>query len=437
MDETRLKRSPVKIRIQNYQSIEDATLEVDGFRTIVGRTNIGKSAIMRAISSAILNDPVIGKVRKGSKFCTVDLSSKGWGFRWEKGDGGVNRYTIGGKVYDKIGQKQLDEVVRMGFGSVRIGDQEIQPWWAPQFNPLFLLDKSGPQVTDFISEVSRLTVLQDAIVMAARAKRKATDEAKAKSDESVSLRDKVSRVSGLDPLLKLQEDLDGQQESISEYEGRVASGERVQSKMADAASKIKALSDVSRVSVPADKVGDQVSALSSMNAHWRGLEAYAHKIISLRDIPKIHVPDPPSTEMESLVAAGRLSYVGPLKLSVAALEKIGAVKVPDPVGAEDYDRILKASEMKPQLAALAFQVSVLSAPTRIPEAPDGFPETTAGLALAEGTVGAAADVASLEARLSSLELSLAALDKELESIPSCPTCKRPVAGPHAHAVTGS
>jgi len=56
MGEEKSELYPVKIRIKNFQSIEDLEIEVRGFTAITGKTNIGKSAIMRAISSAMLGD---------------------------------------------------------------------------------------------------------------------------------------------------------------------------------------------------------------------------------------------------------------------------------------------------------------------------------------------------------------------------------------------
>ena len=126
-----MELQPVKVGIKCFQSIDVLDFEVFGFTAITGRSNIGKSAIMRAISRSIMNDPVINMVRRGEKFVTVELNSDKWGYKWEKGDGnGINRYTIGDRILDKTGQNQLLEIKEMGFGSIRIGDDDIHPWWA-------------------------------------------------------------------------------------------------------------------------------------------------------------------------------------------------------------------------------------------------------------------------------------------------------------------
>lgn len=431
------KLDPVRIRVKNFQSVEDVDFEVRGFTCITGKTNIGKSAVMRAVSSAILNDPVVGKVRKGSQFSTVEISSSGWGFKWEKGERGVNRYTIGDKVYDKIGQRQLDEIVAMGFGSVKVGDHEIQPWWASQFFPLFLLDKSGPQVTDFISEVSRLTVLQDAIVIAARGKRQASDEAKVKAEESSRLKDRVSKVAGLDPLIKLRSELDDQADSIRSYEERLSAGESLHRRMEESASKIRSLSGVTSVRVPKEDLGPAVEALSSMYGHWRSLESCAHRVISLRDVSKIPPLNPPDDEHDRLMSLSRFAKIGALRKSVDAMKGVSGVSVPDPSGAKDaLDRLTALSPHQALIGRLRISVAALSAVVSVPDDPDGVLEAKDAIVRMEEASRLSAEIKSLESKIRSLEKDLKAVDKDLSSIPSCPTCSRPVSpgSPgHSHA----
>ena len=166
--------NPIEVRIQNFQSIKDVSFRIHGFTTITGKTNIGKSAIVRAIAKSILNAPVTNMVRHGEKFCEVELHSEGWGFRWQKAEKGVNRYYIDGKEnpLDSVGRGQVQEIADFGFGSIKIGESKyLYPWYASQFDPIFLLNQSGPAITDFISEVSRLDILQNGIVICNKKKK--------------------------------------------------------------------------------------------------------------------------------------------------------------------------------------------------------------------------------------------------------------------------
>ena len=56
----------VDVEIRNFQSIEKATIKIDGFTVVVGRSNIGKSALVRAVKAALTGAPVSSFVRHSS-----------------------------------------------------------------------------------------------------------------------------------------------------------------------------------------------------------------------------------------------------------------------------------------------------------------------------------------------------------------------------------
>ena len=122
---------PVHVEIENFQSIKSLKFDINGFTCITGKTNIGKSSILRAISSAISNRPVINFVRKGHKSCSVMLQSNcdvnPWGFEWEKFEKGSNKYKILGKneTLENTGSGQLSHVTEMGFRGVQINEKEL------------------------------------------------------------------------------------------------------------------------------------------------------------------------------------------------------------------------------------------------------------------------------------------------------------------------
>src|SRR5512137_438933 len=106
----------IEVEVRDFQSIERATIRIDGFTTLVGRSNIGKSAFVRAVQAAITGAPVGAYVRhaalcprKTRKLkecrcqCSVHVKTEGFDMLWEKGDF-INRYTFNGVVYDKVNQ---------------------------------------------------------------------------------------------------------------------------------------------------------------------------------------------------------------------------------------------------------------------------------------------------------------------------------------------
>ena len=45
------------VEIRNFQSIDHVHLRVEGFTALVGRSNIGKSAVVRAVKAALTGYP--------------------------------------------------------------------------------------------------------------------------------------------------------------------------------------------------------------------------------------------------------------------------------------------------------------------------------------------------------------------------------------------
>lgn len=392
--------NPVRIKIQNFQSIEEVTIDVDGFTCITGPTNVGKSAIIRAISSAILNNPVGGMVRKGASFCSVELQSKDWGFKWEKNDKGVNRVWLPGKdkPLDKLGQTQVLEVAKMGFISIQVGDDEVQPWFAPQFQskgrgPLFLLDQSGPRVTDFISEVSRLTVLQDAIVLASRGKRRLNDAAKSKSEEANKLKETLTRLSGIESLIGLVSDLDGQYRSIEEYEKKIEIGEKILRKVAQHREIMEVLDKAPNISIPKDNCKDLIQKMRTLGYHWRSLNSAAQRVIVVRGQP-VQVP-------EGVEA----------KQSIEKLKKISAIS--------SRMRTLKAAS------------TLFDATVNIPSPPSGIHELRKLSVFSRKIQALRQEIKSMDQKMESIQSQLSEVQFEIESIPSCPTCLRPMSPEHA------
>ncbi|KKL16634.1 hypothetical protein LCGC14_2493640, partial [marine sediment metagenome] len=54
-----------RIHIKNFQSVEDATLELGNLTCLVGAGDCGKSAFLRAIRAVCLNDAVDEDIRHG------------------------------------------------------------------------------------------------------------------------------------------------------------------------------------------------------------------------------------------------------------------------------------------------------------------------------------------------------------------------------------
>lgn len=96
------------VRIQSFEAHDDTTIEFgEGMNSIVGLSNSGKSAIIRALMVVVDNEWSKDMVRTGSEFCRVRVETeRGW-VEAERGEK-VNRWRCqenGGEIqcYQKVG----------------------------------------------------------------------------------------------------------------------------------------------------------------------------------------------------------------------------------------------------------------------------------------------------------------------------------------------
>ena len=103
------------VEIHNFQSIKEATIEVDGFTVISGRNNSGKTSPLRAILAVFTNPPIGAFLRHGEKKLSVEIRfDDGKWVRWEKDDKGKAVYVVNGIRLQNVGRSVPPEVLALG-----------------------------------------------------------------------------------------------------------------------------------------------------------------------------------------------------------------------------------------------------------------------------------------------------------------------------------
>lgn len=210
----------VKIRVRDFQSIEDAEIEVSGLTVITGANNTGKSAMLRAVYGAFTNARGTKYVRHGRDQCAVTLTfGDGRTVTWEKGEK-VNRYTVDGKVLDKVGTGVPVELESLGVVPITASGREIWPQFAPQFTgQVFLLDQPGSVLAESIADVSRVGVLNEALRNAQSDRRTLSSELKVRLGDVARYEAQEASFAGLDDVEELArqaEDLKAEARGLTE-----------------------------------------------------------------------------------------------------------------------------------------------------------------------------------------------------------------------------
>ena len=212
----------IKVRIQNFQSIEDAEVEIDGFTVITGPNNSGKSALMRAIRGVFTNAPAGPLVRHGAKHLSVGLAfPDGSTVLWEKGSK-LNRYTVNGKELSSVGRGVPPEVSALGIQEVKAASDRLWPQIAEQFTgSLFLVNRPGSVVAEALSDVDRVGTLTEALRLSESDRRSCASELKIRRKDLHTHQEQAATYEGLDEVLKAVSDWEDRQQELTRDESEL------------------------------------------------------------------------------------------------------------------------------------------------------------------------------------------------------------------------
>ena len=200
----------MKVRVRNFQSIKDATIEVKGFTVVTGTNNSGKSALVRALRGAFQNSKGSSFVRHGEATAKVDIDfDDGKNLYWEKGKDTKPTYCVNKGTLLHPGQGVPVEVEALGVVPITAGGKELWPQFAPQFTgQVFLLDQPGSVLAEAVADVERVSQLNEALRISESDRRAANSELRVRRADLVRLTKKLERFDGLDDIQRQIEALE-------------------------------------------------------------------------------------------------------------------------------------------------------------------------------------------------------------------------------------
>lgn len=188
----------MKIKVENFQSIKSAEIEVKGLTVIAGENSIGKSALARAFAGAFSNLRGNAHVRMGESHSSVLISFEdGNEVLWEKGKK-VNRYEVNGKEIAKVGSGVPDEVKALGVTSVEVDGKEFFPQIAKQFQTIFLIDQPPSALSSALSDVEVIQQLERSSATARSEIRDIKSRMKVKREDLEKAQSNLTKFEGFD-----------------------------------------------------------------------------------------------------------------------------------------------------------------------------------------------------------------------------------------------
>jgi DNA repair protein SbcC/Rad50 len=146
-----------RIKLTNFQSHEDTDISFEsGLNVLVGQSDSGKTAILRALRWVFWNRPGGDEFRShwgGDTHVVVELTD-GNVITREKGKAGRNAYILNGKEYVAFGQDVPEDIARV----INITDVNLQQ----QMDSPFLLSETPGEVAKHFNKVANLDIIDHA-----------------------------------------------------------------------------------------------------------------------------------------------------------------------------------------------------------------------------------------------------------------------------------
>lgn len=153
-----------RLLIQNFQAHDKLKIDFDpGITSIVGPSDAGKSAILRALRWAATNQPGGGAfVRQGTPGATVRLMVDGHTItRRRNATGDVNEYALDGQTYRAFGRGVPEPIERL----LNIGDV----CWQGQHDAPYWFANTAGEVSRQLNAIVNLGIIDDTMANVARA----------------------------------------------------------------------------------------------------------------------------------------------------------------------------------------------------------------------------------------------------------------------------
>lgn len=196
----------MKISIKDFQSIHEASLEVDGFTVITGPSNIGKSALIRAIDGAIFGIPGDYYINYEADTCSVEIHDD-HSIEWTKvkeskvSPKRQTKLLVDGEKFTKFAQAQSELTQVFGVTEIEALDVVEKPQIAGQFDTIFLLFDSPFGAATVLNKLGRADIVDRAQSLAAKDSRDAQNRLKVRTQDASDLALKLAELAWVTPKL--------------------------------------------------------------------------------------------------------------------------------------------------------------------------------------------------------------------------------------------
>jgi len=319
----------MKVRIQNYQTAKDVSLDIKGFTVIVGKSNAGKTALLRAIEGSMFNDSVTKKVRIGETDTIVSVEYNDIHWTWKKGEN-FNDYIVstpsGTQEYSRVGFNPPSEIVDAGFKEWWVDREKMRPQIAAWHDSIFLLNKGGTAITELMTAVTRLDVVNLAIRNSASEQRKAKNIIKVREKDLHKAKQSVKDMDPLDTLNMMY--IDGLYASHKHIQGEIYGLDRWSESYTRCTEILETISKIDVVSIPKKFDLDMSRSISRLNAWIEKLGDLDEAIAYHAPLNTVVIPFTITQTYDIRTLSKWIDQLDTFNLSISSLEKLSIISIP-------------------------------------------------------------------------------------------------------------
>lgn len=435
------------VTIKGFQSIDEVSLTIEGFTALVGRSNIGKSAVVRAVRAALTNALGTDFVRHGSFCsrrirgtkkckcsCSVHLKSDDFDLLWEKGDE-VNQYTYNGQVYSRSDRGVPDFLQE--FSLVKVGSDKKLIQVADQSEPIFLLNQSGTAVADVLADVAKLDDINVAMADVEKDRREAVSTLKVRERDLLELQTSLLPYEGLDEPVRRSREVSQFFESVQEVFKKKDQVDQFHAKLHELGQGIRALQPVEVVEVPdVEPVGAFEKGFSALLRYEADLDLKTSEVGYLEPVEALAVPDESPLEEDSLRLSqleGWLTDISAFREIFSRWKEVETAPDPSEITLTGIESLLQLESMTTTHTVLEAAVDELSGVELISDL-DHPVQDVEGLIKVSSLVtthdSLESALGTLQTTLSEVEAQEQTLLQEWVTLGVCPTCSQSVSDSH-------
>lgn len=258
---------PFKVHIENFQSIREADLEVDGLTIITGQNNSGKSAIMRAIRAVFQNRRGSNFIHEGQDHCTVRIDfDDGQHVQWHKygkrPTRGKNKgilgsiktdYLVNGEEFKGVSHDVPEQVTALGVKAITLGNDAVWPQIARQVEDVFfLIDRPGSNIAEAVADVERVAVLNHAIRSCDKDLRSNKSKLKVRKEDAKNAEHRLAAFEGLDPVLEVVTGVEDLHAKAQKAHNGLTWATKMRDRLTQASDTVERYAGIENVEVPSD-----------------------------------------------------------------------------------------------------------------------------------------------------------------------------------------